>query len=318
MKTAWLFHGDLDGLYTAILYSKLFPEIKVDYFQSVEYGVEHPTLNNQFDQFYIFDFAENIGEQKTVLLIDHHLRRNEEAKAQAEIIRESLSCVSLLMATNPNNLLSAQDVSFIDCVDSGIYKWTDIFTKEDLLIPEPNSRLNRFILLNQLLRKNRKNSLAEKLFEKGALNVDLSLYQIENDRGTKTLKSQTYLNNKVKLVDKLFANRNKYIKVYSGIPVLFTKDLTQEDWKGYDSNILGYIEMSSPFLIIVFDMAGSINIQIMRNTFYEGEKRSIIDILGDSVVNPRGHKNILNFSYKSSNEATKQLDLMISKLAAEL
>jgi hypothetical protein len=66
-------------------------------------------------------------------------------------------------------------------------------------------------------------------------------------------------------------------------------------------------------------MGGKINLQIVRNVFYKGApKRPIVEILGDSVDAPRGHENILNFTYANGDEASVKLDAMINKLAAEL
>jgi hypothetical protein len=273
-----------------------------------------------YDNFWVFDFAENPGEEKTVLFIDHHLHQSPTS-AKMFLIEESPSCVRVLRNHDmcPENIISEEDIKCIDIVDSGNFVWSEEFSKEDLLLPEPKNQLSKFVILNQLLRKNRKWALAEKLFENGSLSVDVNLYKIENDNGIKTLKYNTYSANKQRLIEKIKSNRDKYIKYLSEIPVLFTKGFTQEDWKGYDLNILGYLEADRPFMVIVFDMAGSINVQIVRNVFYDGaKKKSILESLAPIIKDPRGHENILNFSYKDRTEAFTQLDLMIAKLSEEL
>jgi hypothetical protein len=286
----------------------------------LEYGFDHTSLKYQFDSFYIFDFSENIGDDRTELFVDHHLRQGE-SKAKVEIIEKSPSCVSLMRKHSLCVIDSLTEEYFnsIDALDSSDYIWSGSFTKEDLLLPEPKDVLSKFVILNQLLRKNRKHGLAEKLLSNGATNVDANLYFIEKDKGIKTVRYNTYSSNKQRLIEKIQRNKDKYIKVISNIPILFTKDFTQEDWKGYDLNILGYLEQSSPFLIVVFDMSGNINTQIVRNAFYEGEKKStIFCLLKDVITEIRGHDNILNISYKTGEEASKQLDIIISKLSAQL
>jgi len=312
-------HTDTDGLYSAMLFQQK-ENIKLDGVYSVEYGQDHTSLKYQFDNFYIFDFAENPGEDRTVLFLDHHLHQHPTG-AQTEIIEEAPSCVRLVYDHDmclPNSI-SEEDVRCIDIVDSGDYTWSNDFTKEDLLLPEPKNQLSKFVILNQLLRKNRKWALAEKLFENGSLSVDVNLYKIENDNGIKTVKYGTYLSNKQRLVEKIIADKEKYIKSFSEIPVLFTKAFSQEDWKGYDLNILGYIEQSKPFMVIVFDMANDINFQIVRNVFYDGpKKRTIIESLGPVIKDPRGHENILNFSYKNREEAFSRMVFLMSELSKEL
>lgn len=314
----WLAHGDLDGLYSSLLYYHFLNKPKIDYFMSVEYGQDYSYLKFRFDNFLIFDFAENIGGDKTLLHVDHHLRVNS-VKAQKEIIYNSLSCVSLMRdkVAWPVDALSDEDVSCIDAIDSGNYKWSSDFTKEDLLLPEPNNRLSKFIILNQLLRKNRKRELAEVLFQTRSLDVDENLSLIEEQNSI--TKYKTYTENKQKLIEKIMKDPDKYIKRFSEIPVLFTKEFTQEDWKGYDLNILGYLASKSPFIIIVFDMADVINTQIVRNAFYSGEpKKTVLSILENSIGEPRGHENILNFTFTDGLEASTKLDAIISKLSAEL
>lgn len=321
LSSALLFHGDLDGLYSALSYYRSrMNEADVDGVLSVEYGQEHPGLVNKYDMFYIFDYADNPCGSKTMLLVDHHLHQAPTG-AQQEIIGKSPSCVSLLRDKGllALDLISDEDVACIDAVDSGDYKWSDVFTKEDLLLPEPKNQLCKFVILNQLLRKNRKHGLSERLFAGGSLKVDVSLYEIENDRGIKTVKYNTYIQNKQKLIEKLMVDREKYVKKFSGIPVLFTKEFTQEDWKGYDLNIIGYLEEEAPFFVLVFDMGGKVNLQIVRNVFYKGApKKPILEILGDSIDSPRGHENILNFTYANGDEASLKLDAMLNKLTAEL
>jgi hypothetical protein len=311
-KLCILWHSDADGLYSAIAYYLAQGKPEIGGYHSVDYGIDHSNLKDQYDKFWIFDYADNIGGDKTVLWVDHHLRRDDTCKG-VEIIEEAPSCVRLLARKNMIQM-KEKDILCIDTVDSGDYTWSDSFTREDLLFPEPKDRLSKYIILNQLLRKNRKHGLAERLFNIETLDVDTNLYYIEKDPSA--VRYTEYMNNKQRLFDKLL--KGKFIKYFDGIPVLFTKEFEKNDWKGWDMNMLGYLSHKSPFMIIVFDMAENINVQVLRNVFFNGERKSVFDILKDSIDKPRGHENILNFTYKTHNEAITKLDGIISKLSVEL
>jgi len=310
-----LFHSDCDGLHSAIAYYLAQGKPELAGYHSIDYGIDHSNLKDRYDEFWIFDYADNVGGDKTTLWVDHHLRRDDTCKG-IEIIEEAPSCVRLLARKNMIQM-PEKDIACIDIVDSGNYTWSDSFTKEDLLFPEPKNRLSKYIILNQLLRKNRKHGLAERLFNIETLDVDTNLYCIEKD--SSALKYTEYMANKQRLFDKLYVH-NQFIKYFDEIPVLFTKDLTREDWKGYDLNMVGYVTQQSPFMILVFDMDNGINVQVLRNVFFDGPvKKSIVEILKDVIEGePRGHENILNFTYKTHNEAITKLDAIIAKLKEEL
>jgi hypothetical protein len=316
-----LFHGDLDGLYSGLLFFlQNENQLTIDEIRSVDYGQDHSTLKDQFDNFFVFDFAENPGGEKTVLWVDHHLRQGENG-ASCHVIGESPSCVRLLIDRNvvSKNLLAEEDVKCIDIVDSASYNWSNEFKHENLIFPSlTKGKLDRYIALNQLLRKNRKNGLAEKLFVTTSLKVDVLLYSIEKDTNYKTLKYKAFMDNKQKLLNKLSKGIDKYIKYFDEIPVLFTKEFTQEDWKGYDFNVFGYLVNKSPYLIVIYDFDNGINIQVARNAFCNTKSDSVYSIIKEEVSDPRGHEGIMNVSFTNQNEAITKLDSIIKKLALHL
>jgi hypothetical protein len=315
-NTCVLFHSDADGLYSASAYYIGQGKPEIDGYRSIDYGIDHSSLKDQYENFWIFDYAENIGGEKTTLWVDHHLRRDRTNTAELEIIEEAPSCVRLL-ARKGMIEMPEEDIKCIDIVDSGNFVWSKSFTKEDLLFPEPKNKLSKFLIFNQLLRKNRKHGLAERLFDKENLSVDTLLYCIQKD--SDAVKYDEYMTNKQHLFDKLYTH-NRYINFFDEIPVLFTREFTKEDWRGYDMNMVGYVGQQSPFIILVFDMEDRINVQVLRNVFFDGpRKRSVFEILKDTIEgDPRGHENILNFTYKNQKEAITKLDTIISKLSAEL
>jgi len=317
MNNCILAHNDLDGLYSAMLFYNSH-DIPIREFRSIDYGQDHSTLKDQFDNFFIFDFSENPGGEKTTLWVDHHLRQKDGAEFQ--VIGKAPSCVRLMVDKGIINkdLLPEEDLLCIDRVDSATYNWSEI-NPEELIFPTiKNGKIGKYITLNQLLRKNRKNGLAEKLFS-SPLNIDVLLYKIEKDGGPKTIKYGAYIESKRKLLERMTKESEKYIKYFSGVPVLFTKDFTQKDWKGYDLNLFGFLVKTSPYLIIIFDFTSGINVQIVKNTFYEGEVEPIYGIIKEDLDgDPRGHESIINLSFKTHREAITKLDSVIKKLSAHL
>ena len=316
-----LFHGDLDGLYSGLLfYHTNKRDIDIHQVRSVEYGQDHETLYDHFDQFFIFDFADNPGRDKTTLWVDHHIRQGENG-AEYHVVEDAPSCVRLMLNKGlvGKGIISEEDAKCIDIVDSAEYKWTDDFTKEDLILPDPDkNRLNKFVVLNQLLRKNRKNGLCEKLFERESVDVERILHFIEIDGGHKTTKYDYMMEAREKLLKKMINESDKYIKYFSDIPVLFTKEFTMKDWKGYDLNLLGYLVNGSPYLIVVFDFSSGVNIQITRNVFYNGKIDPVYSIVKEEIDDPRGHEGILNMSFPDSGAAIEKLDKIIALLAEHI
>lgn len=313
-NTCVLYHSDLDGLYSALAFYIAQGKPDIAGYHSIDYGIDHSNLKDQYNKFWIFDYGDNVGGKKTKLWVDHHLRRDENYEAEIEIIEEAPSCVRLLARKEMIDM-PERDMACIDIVDSGNYIWSDSFTKEDLLFPEPKDRLSKYIILNQLLRKNRKYGLAERLFNLETLDLDTNLYCIEKDYSSGTKYNES-MKSRQQLFDKM--SKGKFIKYFDGIPVLFTRDFDKKMWPGYEMNMPGYLSQKSPFIIIVFDMADNVNVQVLRNVFYDGSKKPIFDILRDSIDKPRGHENILNFTYKTHDEAVTNLDLIIAKLSQEL
>lgn len=317
MSNIILSHSDLDGLYSALLfYHTVKDEIQIDEIRGIDYGQDHSTLYDQYDNFFVFDFAENPGEDKTVLWVDHHLRQ-EESSAQMSVFEESPSCVRLMINKDlvRKDILSEEDLNCVDAVDSATFNWESI-KKEDILFPNINgSKLEKFLLLNQLLRKNRKRGLLEKLFVKEAVDIDRLLQFVEADNGPKTVKYKEYIDVKSKLIEKIITDEeNKYIKYFSGTPILFTKSFSFQDWKGYDLNILGYLANSSKYMIVVFDFSSGTNIQIARNMFYDGPVPSLFNIIKEEVDDPRGHEGIINISFKTRDEAVDKIDKIVALL----
>ena len=321
MSNIILFHGDLDGLYSGLLfYHTNKNDIDIHEVRSIEYGQDHSTLRDQFDEFFVFDFADNPGGDKTTLWVDHHLRQGENG-AEFHLVEDSPSCVRLMLDKGliADGLISAEDARCIDIVDSASYNWSNGFKQEELILPDPDySRLSKFVVLNQLLRKNRKNGLCEKLFEAGAIDVERLLELIERDRGPKTTKFDYMIEARQKLLEKMIRDTDDYIKYFSDVPVLFTKKFSQKDWKGYDLNLLGYLANKSPYLIVVFDFSSGVNIQITKNIFFDGEVKPVYPIIKSEVDDPRGHEGILNMSFDTINEAITKIDAIIELLAPHI
>lgn len=321
MSNIILYHGDLDGLYSGLLfYHTNKNDIDIHEVRAVEYGQDHDTLYDQFDEFYIFDFADNPGRDKTVLWVDHHIRQGENG-AEFHIVEDAPSCVRLMIDKGlvADGLISKEDAACIDAVDSATFDWSDDFAQEDLILPDPaKGRLSQFVVLNQLLRKNRKHGLTEKLFEAGALDAERVLELIEKDRGPKTTKYDVMIAARQNLLEKMIRDTDDYIKYFSDVPVLFTKTFSQKDWKGYDLNLLGYLANKSPYLIVVFDFRHEVNIQITRNIFFDGEVKPVYPIIKSEVDDPRGHEGILNMTFPDTSTAIDKIDAIIGLLAPHI
>lgn len=316
-KTCLLYHDDLDGLYSAILF-KISEITEIAYALSIEYGKDYSYLSDKFDNFIILDFADNIMGAKTVLWVDHHLRDGDEVNSFT-VKGESPSCVSLMMENSiiDSKLLSADVKEYIDIVDSADYDWSR-YKKEDILLPNINFELGKYIILNQLLRKNRKIALAENLYKTASLDVNEMLLNIEKNNNPKITKYKKYINSKQSLIEKILKNKDKYIKRVSGIPILFTKKFEMTDWKGYDFNILSYLEVNSPYVVVVFDFGREVNVQIAKNIFCEKPSKDVYSILKDMIPDPRGHKNILNLTFKGTESTILELSPMLNKLGKYL
>lgn len=319
MGTALIAHGDLDGFYSAVLLAREFHD-QIDAVIPVEYGKDHSYLKDRYDKFIICDYAENIGGDKTILWVDHHLRQLNGAKNQ--IIEKAPSCVRLLQKSDviDDPELTEAIVSNIDMVDSASFPFGEVFEPLDLLFPNPyESELEKYIILNQLLSKNRKTGLFVELIMLNTLSIDQLIYSLNKSHSPKVKKYDMYMRAKQKLVEKIMKS-NTMIEDFDGVPVLFTKGLSKNDWVGFDKNIVAYLHQKSPYFIIVFDFAHGINIQVIINPFLRSKREiespaSILETLFDNL---RGHEGILNFSFDDKEEAIKSLDLIINNLSRYL
>jgi hypothetical protein len=312
-KTGLIFHQDLDGLYSAKLI--LNSGFQVDDAFPADYGMNIPSSADLCDNFISVDFAENIFGEKTELFIDHHIRSNRSSGAKKEIIKEAPSCVDLIINEKivENLLIGENDLEHINSVDTATFD----LEPEDILFPNLNTDIGRFIMLNELMRKNRKSNMSLLLLMENTFDVNSLLYIISSSK-SKFLKSKDYFNYKMKFFEKFKKNKNKFVKEFSGIPALFTSEFTQYDWKGYDRNIFNYLYQDSPFTIIVFQMNNEIHVQIQRNIFSTQLKVSLYEMIKDEIEIPRGHDNILMFSFKNLEEAILKLDNIISIISENI
>ena len=319
MGTALVAHGDLDGFYSAVLLAREFHD-EIDAVIPVEYGKSHAYLKDRYDKFIIVDFAENIGNGKTILWIDHHLRQRNGAKNQ--ILEKAPSCVRLIQKSKVVNdpELTESIVSNIDMVDSASFPFGEVFEPIDLLFPNPyDGELQKYIVLNQLLSKNRKTGLFLELIMLNTLSIEQLLHAVEKSKIPKIKKYDKYMRAKQQLIEKTIRKKNM-IEDFDGVPVLFTRGFSKEDWIGFDRNIVAYLRQKAPYFAIVFDFAYGINIQIIINPFLKAKKKieSPATILEKHFDNLRGHEGILNFSFKDKEEAIKSLDLIINNLSQYL
>ena len=311
-----LFHTDLDGFYSAVcLYKDNFNSNQVG-LEPIEYGMDLSYQLERYKRFIVLDFAENVGGKKTILWADHHLRDSENSEAETTIVEEALSCVSLLVNKKIIKL-DQKAVDFIDIVDSANYDFNG-YRKEDVLLPGTNFELGKYILLNQLLRRNRKTNLVKRLAYSKTLDIDEMLERIEKDRDPAVIKKDRYFQSKIKLMENLFADKEKYIKIIDKIPILFTKHFSHQDWRGYDPNLLGYLEQSSPYLINFFEFNEEISVQVYSNSFYKNFYLPITSVVENEFESLRGHSNILNFRFSDKEEALNTVNKIVSKLSSIL
>jgi hypothetical protein len=312
-KTGLIFHNDLDGLYSAKLI--INSEYEIDDVFPADYGMNIPSSADLCDNFISVDFAENIFGEKTELFVDHHIRSNRSSGAKKEIIKEAPSCVDLLLKEGivDDDLISGNDLECINAVDTATFD----LDPEDVLFPDLKTEMGRYIMLNELMRKNRKSNMSLLLLMENTFDINSLLYII-NSSNSKFVKTKTYFDYKMKFFEKFKKNRNKFVKEFSGIPALFTSGFSQYDWKGYDRNIFNYLYQDSPFTIIVFQMNNEIHVQIQRNIFAGQLKVSLYEMIKDEIEIPRGHDNILMFTFKDLNEAIIKLDNIISIISENI
>jgi hypothetical protein len=284
--------------------------------EPIEYGMDLSYQLSRYSKFVVLDFGENVGGKNTILWADHHLRNIESSEAEVTIIEEAPSCVSLLVKKNIIDL-DSKTIKYIDTVDSANYDFKD-YRKEDLLLPSEGFELGKYILLNQLLRKNRKTNLVKRLAYSKILDIDQLLEKIEKDRDPNVVKKDRYMMSKVQLMERFLADREKYVKYVGKIPILFTKAFSRQDWKGYDPNILGYLEQESPYLMNFFEFHEEVSAQVYTNPFHTDIHPTISSLLQDEFNELRGHDSILNFRFKDKEEALESLDKIVSKLSAVL
>lgn len=318
MGTALLAHGDLDGFYSAVLLAREFHD-EIDAVIPIEYGKDHSYLKDRYDKFIICDYAENIGGDKTILWVDHHIRQSNGAKNC--IIEDAPSCVRLIQKSGivKDVELTEEIISNIDMVDSATFSFGNSFKEIDLLFPNPHEgELQKYIILNQLLSRNRKTKLFLELIMLNTLDINQLLDAVEKSNLPKVKKYDRCMTAKQDLVERIMDR--KMIEDFSGVPVLFTKQFDKNDWPGYDKNIVAYLRQKSPYFAVVFDFSSGINIQVMANSFLRSKKefKSPASILEEHFEELRGHEGILNFSFKNKEEAIESLDLIIDNLAQNL
>jgi len=320
MSTGLIYHADVDGLYSA----KLIMEsgYKIDEIYAVDYGKNYSHIINDHDDFISVDFAENIAGEKTKLFIDHHIRSERANGAQKEIIKNAQSCVSLLINEKlvDTSVISSSAIECINTVDSANYSklFDNKFTAVDVLFPNIETELGMFILLNDLLRKNRKFNLSLSLVYQETFDIKSMLYIIQKSNNN-ILKYDKYMEMKMKLFEKLKNNVSKYVKEFSGIPALFTRKFTPYDWKGYDKNILNFLYNDKMFTMLIFEMGGSINVQIQKNPFFITKNNiSLYEIIKGLIDEPRGHDNILMLSFNNLENAIKKLDKITTLISEHI
>jgi hypothetical protein len=318
MSTVLVAHSDLDGFYSAVLLARQFYD-EVDSVMPVDYGKDYSYLKDRYDKFIICDFADNIGKEKTILWVDHHLRQTNGGKNQ--IIKPAPSCVRLLVESQviEDDELTESMISNIDMVDSASFPFGQVFKPIDLVFPDPkDGEIQKYVTLNQLLNKNRKTDLFIELIMLNTLNVKVLLNAVDKSKSRKIKKYEKYMEAKSNLIDKII--KRQMVEYFDEIPVLFTKDFSKEDWIGFDKNIVAFLEKKAPYYIIVFDFKNGINIQLIVNPFVAAKRKvkSPASILEKDFDELRGHESILNFSFNDKEEAVKNLDLIINKMSVYL
>jgi hypothetical protein len=314
MSCCLIIHNDLDGFYSGLLLLHS-SKYQIDNVIPVEYGNDYSYLKDRYSNFIIADYSNNIGSEKTILWIDHHVR--QENCAKKTVIAESPSCVSLIMKENlaQENLISKKVIDYIDTVDSVNFKFDENFRQEDVIFPEYDNELCKYIILNNLLSKNKKTNLVNELLLLNTLDINTFLHYIDNTKDHSVMKYNKYINTKKIFFDKLAKERKNFIKHFSGIPVLFTHNFTRNDWIGYDRNVFAYLMCHCPILIVSYNMNNKISYQVLNNFFYGKTKVSLYDTLKNDFSDLKGHKNILNFTFDDNEKALKNLDLIIQKIS---
>jgi len=319
METGLIFHNDLDGLYSAKLIVN--SEYNISDAYAVDYGKDYSHILTQCDSFISVDFAENIAGEKTELFVDHHLRSERASGAKNEIIKKAPSCVDILIKENlvDKTLITKEVCKHINTVDSADFrnKFNDSFTPVDVIFPDINTELGRYLALNDLLRKNRKTNLSILLLMEETFDVSTLLYFIEKNHNMLNFKK--YMQHKVSFFEKFEKNVNKYVKHFSNVPVLFTRYFSQIDWKGYDKNIFNYYYSENLYTMLVFEMNNKIHVQLQKNPFCINDNNiSLYDIIKEQIETPRGHENILNFTFKNINEATTEMNNIIQAISKNI
>lgn len=319
MSTGLIFHADLDGLYSAKLI--LNSDYKIDEAYAVDYGRDYSDIVKNQKEFISVDFAENIAGEKTILFVDHHIRNeNRSSGAKKEVIEKSESCVKLLITKRlvSQNLISEEDCKYINIVDSASFIESKV-NPIDIIFPDINSKLGKYILLNDLLRKNRKSNLQLYLLDQETMDINTLLYKTEKFSDS-ILKYEKYSQFKMQFYEKLEKNKEKFVKEFGEIPALFTKNFSQFDWKGYDKNIFNYLYKDKPFTMLVFEMNDKINVQIQKNPFCEEalKMKSLYESVKNIIKEPRGHENILMISFENIKDAINNLDNIISVISENM
>ena len=317
MNACLIYNNDLDGLYSA----KLMLKSKYHISDSipVDYGKDYSYLINKYDKFIFVDFSENFAEDRTELFIDHHIRNFKSYGAKKEIVEQSPSCLNVIIK---NKIVESESISesylkAINIVDSADYRNTKL-NAIDVIFPDLNTDLSKFILLNDLLRKNRKTNLSLKLLTNETFDVSSMLYQIEKSKYCK-IKRKNYMENKMMFYDKLESKINSYCVDISGVPVLFTRHFSIKDWGGWDRNIFNFLKLNSPFTAIVFEMNNLINVQIQKNPFCKKViEESLYKKVKHLVKDPRGHENILMLTFKDSIESMTALNDIINTISENI
>lgn len=316
MKTGLFFHTDLDGFYSALTVANQF-ELQPHTLLSIEYGKDYSQYVNELDDLIILDFSENFGGEKTTLWVDHHLRSEEHIPAKTTILGEAPSCVRLLNDQGVIDNLTDKELKLIDIVDSANYDFNSEYTPEDLLFPTFKHEVDKYVVFNQLLRKNRKRGLAEKILDPEVTDIDVYLYKIEKDKNPKLVQYKDWMEAKRTLIEKMAENTDDYIQIYDGVPLLLTRQFKYEDWAGWDMNIFGYLMDSHPFLIVAYEFNGGLSIQVFRNIFRPSDVQ-ISEALSNIPYEQNGHETILNYRFDNKREGTEALDIIISNLSKHL
>lgn len=309
------FHTDLDGFYSALAVANQF-DLEPDLLLSVEYGRNYQEQIAQLDQAIILDFAENFGGDKTSLWADHHIRK-DQPQAETTINGEAQSCLRLLSNKNVVSNVDESIIKHIDTVDSASYDFDTDYTPEDFLFPTFQHEVDKYVVLNQLLRKNRKRGIAEKIFDKDVFDIDVYLYKIEKERNPKVVKYNDYIDAKRNLLEKVSSDKDRYIQLYDRVPLILTREFSREDWIGWDLNLFAYLLNESPFIVIAYEFNNSLNFQVARNLFNSGNLE-LAEILEGVEEELNGHEGILNFRYDNKSEAIEKLDVIVSKIAKHL